>query len=142
MSVDSTLGEEGGGGAPRRSLRSAAAPRSRSRSASTWGVRVRVVDDDQFVVGRLAWQENGRTTVYRSRVSFMFRREEEERRGDTPLSVVCEDRIRLTKREELLPGLGLFVHIRVELFAQLQSSKKNAGCKFCMIQDFSRRSGK
>ena len=117
--MDSSPGEEDGGGAPRRSLRSGVAPRLRSRSASTWDARVRVVDDNQFVVGRLVWQENGRTTVCRSRIEFCVSKDEEEMRGDAPLSVVCEDRVRLTKCEELLPGLGLFVHIRVELLAQL-----------------------
>ena len=72
VSVDSSPGEEGGGGAPKRSLRSGVAPRLRSRSASTWDARVRVVDDNLFVVGRLAWQENGRMIVYRSRVSSVF----------------------------------------------------------------------
>ena len=56
---------------------------------------------------------------------FCVSKDEEERRGDAPLSVVCEDRVRLTECEELLPGLRLFVHIRVELLAQLQGSKKN-----------------
>jgi hypothetical protein len=43
--------------------------------------------------------------------------------GDTPLPVICEDRVRLTECEEFFPGLRFFVHIRVELLAQLQSLK-------------------
>jgi hypothetical protein len=41
-------------------------------------------------------------------------------KGDVPLSVISEDRVSLTEYEELLPGLGLFVHVRMELLTQLE----------------------
>lgn len=86
--------------------------------------------DNNLIVARLMRRENGRMTVCPCTREFLcLRLQKEERSGRThaPLSVVSEDCIRLTEREELFPGLGLFVHIRVELLAQLQSPppKKN-----------------
>ena len=73
--------------------------------------------------------------------------EGEARKGEgkethAPLSVVCEDRVRLTKRKELFPGLRLFVHIRMKLLAQLQGLEKNIRSKFCMINDRNREGAK
>jgi hypothetical protein len=54
----------------------------------------------------------------------MLQEEERTRKGtDAPLSVVSEDSIGLTEREELFPRFRLFVHIRVELLAQLQKQE-------------------
>jgi hypothetical protein len=61
-------------------------------------------------------------TVCLSRVSLCSKREE-WKGTDAPLSVISEDCICLAEREELFPSLRLIVHIRVELFAQLQSKK-------------------
>lgn len=65
--VDSGPGEEGGGGAPRHSSRSGAAPRSLTRSAS------RKKDVGVVIgVGRPTRRGNGRTTVCRSRSRTRF----------------------------------------------------------------------
>jgi hypothetical protein len=72
-------------------------------------------------------------------------REEEERkdrgRTDAPLSVVSEDCVRITEREELFTRLGLFVHIRVELLAQLQKQNKYQEVGFRTINPFCDREG-
>lgn len=85
-----------------------------------------MVDDNPVVVARLRRRENGRMTVCLSRVSLCLcskslrrSRRVRSRRTHAPLSVVSEECICLTEREELFPGLRLFVHIRVELLAQL-----------------------
>jgi hypothetical protein len=83
-----------------------------------------MVDNNLIVARLLRRGEYGRMTVCLSRVSFMLREEERmEGDDDAPLSIVSEDCIRLTEREELFPGLRLFVHIWVKLLAQLQSQK-------------------
>ena len=64
-----------------------------------------------------------------ARVQSMFSKRIGWGRTHAPLSVVCEDRVRLTECEEFLPGLGLSVHIRVELLAQLQSEEKICVCR-------------
>ena len=87
-----------------------------------------MVADDNLIVARLRLRENGRMTVCLSRVSYTVcskrRRGGRGRyRADAPLSIVSEDCVRLTEREELFPGLRLFVHVRVKLLTQLQSQK-------------------
>ena len=115
--VDSSPAE-GDDGAPRHSSRFAAVSRSLTRSESMQGVA-----DNNLIVARLMRLENGRMTVCLASVSFYVYGSKWSGRGRThaPLSVVPEDCICLTEREELFPGLGLFVHIRVELLAQLHS---------------------
>lgn len=127
--VDSSQAEDDAG-APKHSLRFAAVPRSLSRNASMQGVV-----DNTLTVARLPMRrENGRMTVCVSRVRFLIfdsRRgvEGEETGGRThaPLSVVSEDCVRLTEREELFARFGLFVHVRVELLAQLQKQILGSG---------------
>jgi hypothetical protein len=57
-------------------------------------------------------------------------------RTDAPLSVVSEDCVRVTEREELFTRLGFFVHIRMELLAQLQKKKKKQNKKLGSVDLF------